>query len=381
MKIVLAPDSFKGSLSAMEVCQAMAAGIRSVDPKAEIVMLPMADGGEGTVEGLTNAYQGQMIHTQVTGPAGRPVDASYGILNQSLCIVEVAQTSGLTLLSEEERDPKTTTTYGLGELILDALNRGCKSFIVGLGGSGTNDGGCGMAKALGYEFIDKQGNPLQGPMNGGCLDQIAQIRKDKVDPRILAAEFRAACDVTNPLCGEHGASAVFGPQKGATPEDVKFLDARLAHMAEIVKEDLGKDVLEQPGTGAAGGLGAGVIAFLDGQLCKGVQIIAELLGLEEAMIGANLVITGEGRCDRQTLGGKTPYGVISAAAKQNIPSMIIAGSVGEGLEPLYEMGVTEIIGIKDETMTLEYATEHASTLIAGAAMKAFADFRRNHEEA
>ena len=379
MKVVLAPDSFKGSASAMEVCEAMKQGIREIDPNAEIAMAPMADGGEGTVANLVQAYSGQTVAVEVMGPAGKPVTAKYGILRgaqfgEGLCVVEVAETSGLTLLGEEERNPLVTTTYGFGQLILDAMDKGCKRFVIGLGGSGTNDGGCGMAMALGYELLDGAGAPID--LGGGGLAELAEIRAEKVDPRIFEADFMVACDVKNPLCGTDGASHVFGPQKGASPEDVQILDANLKHLANIIKRDMGSDVLEVPGAGAAGGLGAGTMAFLKGTLREGVKIIADLLELDQKVSDADLVFTGEGRCDFQTLKGKTPFGVVTVAEEHHVPSIIIAGSVGEGLEPFYDKGVIEIAGIQKEGMTVDYAKVHARELIKEETRAAFARFRK-----
>lgn len=365
MRVVLAPDSYKGSASALDVCSAMAEGIRDVCPEAEIVMAPMADGGEGTVENLISAYDGRFEEVKVTGPAGRPVKARYGIMQDGLCIIEMAETSGLVLLNEDEMNPLLTTTYGLGELIIDALCKGCKTFVMGIGGSGTNDGGCGMAAALGYKFLDADGSEI--PLGGGALDRLDSINTDNVDKRLYDASFLIACDVTNPLCGPNGASFVFGPQKGADDEVVRILDKNLKHLSEIIKRDLGVDVCDYPGAGAAGGLGAGSMAFLGGSLKEGVKIIADLLDLEQKIKGADLVFTGEGRCDHQTLGGKAPFGVASVAFANEVPSVIIAGSVGEGVEPFYDMGVREIIGIKNEDMTLEYAKAHARKLIRAAA--------------
>lgn len=377
MKVVLAPDSFKGSASAMDVCEAMKEGIREIDPNVDIAMAPMADGGEGTVENLVQAYSGQTVAVEVMGPAGKPVTAKYGILRgaqfgEGLCVVEVAETSGLTLLRKEERNPMKTTTYGFGQLILDALDKGCKRFVIGLGGSGTNDGGCGMAMALGYELLDEAG--MQIGLGGGSLADLAEIRTEHVDPRIFEADFMVACDVKNPLCGTDGASHVFGPQKGATPEDVQVLDANLKRLAEVIKRDMGRDVLEVPGAGAAGGLGAGTMAFLNGTLREGIKIISELLELAQKVSDADLVFTGEGRCDFQTLKGKTPFGVVSVAEEYHVPSIIVAGSVGEGLEPFYDKGVIEIIGLQKEGMTIEYAKKHAQELIKAETKNAFSRF-------
>ena len=368
MKVVLAPDSFKGSASALEVCRAMARGVSSACESAEIVFAPMADGGEGTVETLVQAYNGRTETVTVTGPAGLPVNAKYGIILKNLCVIEMAESSGITLVPKAALNPMTATTYGLGQLILDALDKGCKTFVIGLGGSATNDGGAGMAQALGYELLDDGGNEIgQG---GGALDRLSSIRTDGVDKRLAGADFRIACDVKNPLCGPDGASRIFGPQKGATEKDVEILDGNLKHFAEIIKRDLGKDVSDVPGAGAAGGLGAGAMAFLGGNLHEGFSIISGLLNLESRIQDADLVITGEGKCDSQTLGGKTPFGVVSLAYKHKVPSLIIAGEVSEGLEPLRDMGV-EIVGIKTKDMSTDYAMKHVLELIECVEMTSY----------
>lgn len=372
MRIVLAPDSFKGSATAIEVCRAMNDGIQRVSHDNEVVFAPMADGGEGTVENLTTAYNGETIKVQVTGPAGDTVLAEYGILNGELCIIEVAETSGLTLVAEKERNPLTATTYGLGQIITDALDKGCRTFVIGLGGSATNDGGCGMASALGYEFEFEDG--IKIPAGGGSLKGLKAIKTDKADKRIFESDFRIACDVKNPLCGENGASYIFGPQKGATEEMLPVLDENLKNLAEVIRRDLGKDVLDVPGAGAAGGLGAGAIAFLNGNLYEGVKIIAELLELEDQIKKSDIVFTGEGRCDLQTLGGKTPFGVASIASKYGIPSVIIAGDVDSRLKASQIEGEIEIIGIKTEGMTLEYARGHVYNLISDATKASFTEF-------
>lgn len=374
MRIVLAPDSYKGSATAIEVCRAMNEGLQRVGCDYDVVFSPMADGGEGTVENLTSAYEGQTISVQVTGPVGRPVTAKYGILKGGLCIIETAEASGLTLVEEGERNPLVSTTYGLGQIITDALDRGCRTFVIGLGGSATNDGGCGMAAALGYEFIFDDGCRI--PLGGGCLKDLISIRTEKVDKRIFESEFRIACDVRNPLCGLNGASRIFGPQKGASEEMISVLDDNLRHLAEIIHRDLGEDVLNMPGGGAAGGLGAGAVSFLKGRLHEGVKIIAELLELDKKIKGSDIVFTGEGRCDLQTLNGKAPCGVVSIANSYGIPSVIIAGDVDPRLKASQIEGIREIIGIKKDNMTLDYAKGHVYELIADATEASFERFIR-----
>jgi glycerate kinase len=353
LKIVIAPDSFKGSMTAKEASDAIAAGILSELPQAQIVAVPMADGGDGTVQSIVDAEGGTFFRSKVCGPLGAETEAVYGVVHEDTAIIEMAEASGLCLLSAPERNPLRTTTVGTGQLILDALNRGCRKFLLGIGGSATNDGGAGLAQALGFRLLDKAGEEI--PPGGGGLKKLHRIDAASADPRLRDAAFTVACDVQNPLCGPHGASAVFGPQKGATPEMVKVLDENLGHFAQIVRRDLGKDVAEIPGTGASGGLGAGCLAFLDAELKSGVEIVIGATGLQEKMTGAALVFTGEGQCDAQTADGKTAMGVAALAKSLNIPVILIAGSIGEGAEALYPLGVSGIFSITQGPVTLEEA--------------------------
>jgi glycerate kinase len=366
MKIVLAPDSFKGSLTAKEACDAMEEGIRRVLPSAEIVKVPMADGGEGTVQSLVEATEGQLYQATVQDPLGNQIRAKYGILgDKETAVIEMAEASGLYLIPEAQRNPLLTSTYGTGELIRDALNRGCRKFILGIGGSATNDGGAGMAQALGVSLLDKYGNEL--PVGGGSLDRLHDINMSGLDPRIKECSFTAACDVDNPLCGPTGASHVFGPQKGASLDMVLTLDKNLGHFVDILEKHLGKSVRNLPGAGAAGGLGAGIIAFLTGVLQKGVDIIIEATRLEEKIKGANLILSGEGRCDFQTQMGKTPFGVAKAAQKAGIPVVLITGSVGDGVEVLYKHGVISVFSMVNGPMSLEHAMLHSKKLLSETA--------------
>jgi len=365
MKIVIAPDSFKGSLTAFEVATSIQKGILKVDETIETVIVPMADGGEGTVQSLIDASGGEIIELTVHDPLFREIKSFYGIMGDGVtAVIEMAAASGLPLLSPEERNPLKTTTYGTGELIKDALNRGCRKFIIGLGGSATNDGGCGMAQALGAKLLDENGSEIG--MGGGELSKISSIDIKGIDSWIKNAVFLAACDVDNPLCGEKGASPVYGPQKGASEKDVIALDNGLLHFAQIVKQKLNLDIKDVPGAGAAGGLGAGVMIFLNAQLQRGIDIVTETTDLVGKMKGANLVITGEGRIDFQTGFGKTPFGVAQIAKEQNIPVIALAGSLGEGYKTLYEKGFGEIYSIMDESMSLKYAIENAAVLIENA---------------
>ena len=366
MKVVIAPDSFKGSLSAFEVAKAIQRGIKTVDESIETVIVPMADGGEGTVQSLIDASGGNIIELMAYDPLFRKINSFYGIMGDGVtAVIEMAAASGLPLLTSAERNPLKTTTYGTGELIKDAINRGCKKFIIGLGGSATNDGGCGMAQALGAKFLDENGNEID--MGGGELSKISSIDISGIDSRIKNAEFLAACDVDNPLCGEKGASAVYGPQKGASGNDVKTLDDGLQHFAQVVKQKLNLDIIDVPGAGAAGGLGAGVMVFLNAQLHRGIDIVTQTTKLTDKMNGADLVITGEGKIDSQTAFGKTPFGVAQIAKEKNIPVIAIAGSLGEGYQTLYEKGFDGIHSIMDESMSLKYAIDNAAELLENAA--------------
>lgn len=341
---VLAPDSFKESMSAKEVCIAMEKGLRKVYPDAEYIHVPMADGGEGTVQSLVDASGGQMYTKEVTGPLGQPVTAQYGIMGDGhTAAIEMASASGIQLVNKADRNPLITTTYGTGELIRECLDRGIRSIIIGIGGSATNDGGTGMAEALGAKFLDAAGELL--PRGGGSLDRLASIDVSGLDERLQQVQLIVACDVTNPLCGERGASVVFGPQKGATPELVQQLDANLAHYAEVVKQQLGKDVRDLPGAGAAGGLGAGLMIFTRATLQRGIEIVIEYTGLKEKMAGADLVFTGEGGIDFQTKFGKTPYGVAATAKAGGKKVIALAGYIGEGIDTLYAEGIDAIFGI------------------------------------
>jgi glycerate kinase len=337
LKFITASDSFKESLSAKEACQAMADGIKRVFPEAEVVQVPMAD---GTVDAILSCIPGEKVEKEVTGPDGRKLLASYGLINDGECaVIETVA----ALLAKKDRDPMTATTFGTGELVLDALKRGVRKIIVGLGGSATNDGGAGLAQALGVKFLDKNDQEL--PFGGGSLDQLARIDTSGLAPRLKEVEIILASDVTNPLTRPNGASAVFGPQKGADKEMAQKLDANLHHYAAVIKEQVGKDVENVPGSGAAGGLGAGFLAFSNCQMQAGAQIVIEESHLAEKMRDADYVFTGEGGIDFQTKFGKTPYAVAQVAKKLGIPVFALAGQVGDGIDSLYEAGFTGIFGI------------------------------------
>jgi glycerate kinase len=365
-KVVVAPDSFKGSLTARQVCEAAEEGLRRVWPEAEIVSVPMADGGEGTVQSLVDATSGRIVNIDVTGPLGEPVAAFFGVLGDGVtAVIEMAAASGLPLVPQGLRNPLSATTRGTGELIESALDMGCRKFIIGIGGSATNDGGAGMAQALGVRLLDEHGVEI-GP-GGAELARLTRIDASGLDPRASQSEFVVACDVDNPLTGPRGASAVYGPQKGATPEMVKILDDALKNLAAVVRRDLGVDVDGIPGAGAAGGLGAGLMAFLGASLKRGIDIVVETVRLREQMKGAALVITGEGRTDFQTLFGKTPMGVANVAKSLGIPVVVISGSVADDAGGLYAHGIDALMSIAKGPCTIEEAIAGAGPLMADAA--------------
>lgn len=325
MKIVIAPDSFKESLSAMAVATAIEQGFREIYPDAQYVKLPMADGGEGTVESMVEATQGRYIQQQVMGPQGTPVMARWGLLGDGkTAIIEMASASGLHHVAPSERNPLTTTSFGTGELILAALEQGVEHILLGIGGSATNDGGAGMLQALGVSLLDGSGRELV--LNGGALTSLASIELSGVDARLAHVSITVACDVNNPLCGPNGASAIFGPQKGATPEMIDTLDSALSAYGALIQRATGRDVMNVPGAGAAGGMGAALLGVLNAQLRPGVDIVIQTLGLEPLVADADLVITGEGRLDSQSVCGKTPIGVARAAKRYDKPVIALAGT-------------------------------------------------------
>ena len=363
-KVLIAPDSFKGSLTATQAADAIAAGVRRVLPDAELVLLPLADGGEGIVEALVKATDGRIIHTAATDPLGNRIESFFGILGDGeTAVVEMSAASGLTLVSKKLRNPMLTTTYGTGELIRAALDTGCRKLILGIGGSATNDGGIGAIQALGGSFKDADGREVG--FGGRELIRIRSIDLSNLGPRLKDAQITVASDVDNPLTGEQGASVVFGPQKGATPEMVTELDAGLRNLAEVIRHDLGIDVERIPGAGAAGGLGAACIAFLHAKLRPGIDIVMEATRFCEKLDGASLVITGEGRIDAQTLHGKTVSGVLSAAKSAGVPVLALGGSVEpEGYDLLHH-GAVVVVPIA-EGMPLDEAFSRAAELLTTA---------------
>ena len=366
MKVIIAPQGFKGSLSALDAAKAIQRGVLAAAPGAETVLVPVADGGDGTLETLVDASGGQFFHSIVTGPLGRPLEAAWGVMGDGqTAVVEMARASGLALVAPRSRNPRVTTTRGTGEIIKEALENGYRRIIVGLGGSATNDAGAGMATALGARFLDGEGRPLAN--GGAALARLARIDTAKLHPKLADTEVIGATDVTNSLCGPTGASAVYGPQKGASPEMVAELDAALENFGEVVKRDLGQDVAERPGAGAAGGLGAGLMAFAGAELRSGIDMVCDVLGFESHLPGAHLVITGEGRADRSTIYNKAPVGVARKAAAQGVPTVVLAGSLGPGFEELYQHAVTGIVCIADRPMSFAQSLKRTEELLEAAA--------------
>ncbi|MDQ6659821.1 MAG: glycerate kinase [Chloroflexota bacterium] len=396
MRIIIAPQSLKGSLTAAEAGRAIAQGVRAVYPEAELDIVPIADGGEGTVQALVDATSGRMVEQVVTGPLGEPVTAFFGILgdeqlekvegdriNQAnggsggdggsgkkrkTAVIEMASCAGLPLVPPDKRDPRITTTYGVGELILAALEEGCTHFIIGIGGSATNDGGAGMAQALGASLVTDDGQEIG--RGGAALASLARISTEGLDPRLQFCTVQVACDVTNPLCGPTGSSAVYGPQKGATPAMVQQLDHALSHYADILERDLGSTVRDTPGAGAAGGLGAGLITFLHATLRPGTEIILEAVHLEECLRSADFVITAEGQLDYQTAYGKSVGAVAALAKHYALPVLALAGSLGENYQTIYDLGVDAVAVLPSGPMPLAYAMEHAAQLTSDTTERA-----------
>lgn len=359
MKVVAAIDSFKGSVSSMEAGNAAVEGVLSVFPQADVKVMPLADGGEGTVETLVYGLGGEMIETEVTGPMGERRVCAYGIVDGT-AVMEMASSSGLPLVPVNMRDPLKATTYGVGDMIKDAVKRGCREFIIGIGGSATNDGGTGMLQSLGFRFLDENGR--ETGVGGKYTADIRDIDVSGALPELKECVFKIACDVDNPLCGERGASHIYGPQKGASPEDVLFLDKALDSFARVTKEKLGVDCANIPGSGAAGGLGYGFMAYLGGELRPGVEIVLDSIGIDSVLEGADYVITGEGRIDSQTAMGKAPAGVAARAKKAGALVIGIAGCVTDDAYLCNDKGIDAIFPVIDKAMSLEEAMDRDVTV-------------------
>ncbi|MGB9679189.1 MAG: glycerate kinase [Thermoanaerobacteraceae bacterium] len=362
MQVLIAPDSFKGSLSSKEVAKAIEEGIKRV-ANITTLKIPIADGGEGTVEALIESIGGDIIHVEnIVDPLGKKIKSFYGILKNGTAVIEIAASSGLYLVPVEKRNPLKTTTYGVGQLIKSALNKGCRKFIIGIGGSATNDAGVGMIQALGAKITDSEEKQID--YGGGQLHKIKNIDLTNLDKRIKESEFIAATDVLNPLYGENGASIIYGPQKGATKEISKILDNNLKYFSKLVAKTIGKDYSNIPGSGAAGGLGFALIAFLKAKLQPGVEIIIEATKLEEKIKNSDIIITGEGNTDYQTIFGKAPSGIAKLAQKHNKPVIILSGGLGKDYKKLYNIGITSLFSIVNRPMELNEAMKNAYNLIA-----------------
>ena len=373
MKIVLAPNALKGCLTAAEAAQALARGVARIDPELELVLVPVADGGDGLAEVLRNALNGVQQTVPVSGPLGDPLLATFcHVPALRLAIIEIAQASGLALLAQERRNPLLTTTFGTGELIKAALDLEISHLIVGIGGSATNDGGIGMATALGARFFDSHGQPIE-PV-GGTLATIQRIDLNGLDSRLAEVRIEVICDVDNPLLGERGAAQVYAPQKGATPQQVQILEAGLANLAAVIERDLGANVRDLPGAGAAGGLGAGLTAFLNAELRRGVDVVLDWVKLDESLYHADLVLTAEGQIDAQTAFGKAPAGVAERARAHGVPCIAIAGSIGAGLDALHALGIDAVFSLCPGPVNLEQAMTCAADYLAAAAEQAVRAF-------
>ena len=365
MKVVISPQTFRGGLPGVEAANAIKEGVNAVFPGAETVQLPVADGGDGTLDALVGSTNGEFFTSTVTGPLKEPIHARWGVMGDgTTAVIEMARASGLALLPPSRRNPKITTTYGTGELISLALDKGYRQIIVGLGGSATNDGGAGMAQALGVNFLDSNREEL--PSGGAALSKLSRIEMGNLRLGLSEASITAAADVINPLCGPTGAAVVYGPQKGASPETVKELDKALDHYSQVIKRNLRIDVRDTPGSGAAGGMGAGMMAFLDAQIRPGIDLVCDVLGVEEHLVGADLVITGEGRVDASTAFDKAPVGLARRAKARGIPVIAFAGSLGPGYEGVYELGIDGVIAILDRPMRFEESLSRSYSLLRNA---------------
>ena len=366
MKIVIAPQAFKGSLSALSAARAIGRGVLASDPTTEIALVPVADGGDGTLSALIDSTDGQIFKSIVTGPLGFAVESEWGVMGDGkTAVIEMAQASGLVLVPPKRRNPLNTTTRGTGQIIKEALDKGYSRIIVGLGGSATNDGGVGMASALGVQFLDSEGKPLAD--GAAMLSELCHIDVSTIHPGLKLAEIIGATDVTNPLCGPTGSSAVYGPQKGATTEIINRLDAALMHFATIIKSEIDIDVLDEPGSGAAGGMGAGLLAFANAELRSGIDMVCDVLEFEKHIKGADLVITGEGRSDASTVYDKAPMGVARKAKVHNVPTVVLAGSLGEGYEELYNHDISAVVCIADRPMAFDRSLARTEELLEAAA--------------
>jgi len=368
MKILIAPDSFKGSVTSSIAAEAIGKGVHLIFPDATLIKIPVADGGEGTVDALTDSLEGRVVKKIVKGPLGDPVEAEYGILPGEVAVIEMASASGLPLVPDNKRDPLLTSTYGTGQLILDAMDRGCREIILGIGGSATNDGGTGMARALGFRFLNTYGEELAE--GGGSLINLADIDDSSMDDRIKETNFLVACDVTNPLTGPEGASYVYGAQKGASSEDILYLDNALGKLAEIINSKYCRANENISGAGAAGGLGYGLMEFCGGELKSGIEIVLDLIKFDSYLDGVDLVISGEGRIDGQSVYGKVPVGIAGRAKKKNIPVLVVVGDIGPKVDAVYDYGIDAVMSSVNKAMSLEEAMSRSHELLIDSSKRA-----------
>lgn len=369
MKILFAPDSFKGSLSAQEICDIGEKACLDVFPQAEIIKLPMADGGEGTVDSILDGFQGEKVTVTVKNPVGFDHETFFGLFQEDKAIIEMASASGITLVEEKDRDIFRLNTYGTGQLILEAIGRGAKTIYLGIGGSATNDGGIGCLSALGMEFLDKNGQELEAIPQS--FSKITRFNDEKLRQNLAGISFVIMSDVQNPLLGKEGATYVYGPQKGAKPEDLPLLEEGMSHYIQVVEEKLGRKIASVPGAGAAGGLGAGLFAFTQSEMRSGVETVLEILHMKEHLQGADLVVTGEGKMDDQSAFGKVAFGVGTLCQGQNVPCVAVVGGLGERYEEMYRHGISSIMTTTDRLMSLDEAVKKAPELCYGAMYRVF----------
>ena len=369
IKVIIAPQEFKGALSALAAAEAIERGVKAASPEAETVLVPVADGGDGTLDALVDGSGGEVFRSVVTGPLGQPLEARWGVMGDGqTAVIEMALASGLALVPPQRRNPGITTTRGTGEIIVEALARGFSRIVVGLGGSATNDGGAGMASALGVSFLDAEDHTL--PDGGAALARLAKVDISKLNPKLAHTSVTGATDVTNPLCGPTGATAIYGPQKGASPEMLEELEAALINYNRVLRQDLGTDVGERPGAGAAGGLGAGLMAFAGAELQSGIDMVCDVVNFDAHLQGAGLVITGEGRADRSTIFNKAPVGVARRALAHGVPTLLLAGGLGPGHRELYQHGIAAMVCIADGPMSFHQSLSRTAQLLEGAAERA-----------
>ena len=381
MKIVIAPDSFKGSLTASQACRAISEGVAGVFSDADLIQIPMADGGEGTVDALVASTGGSFKKVNVLGPLCETICAKYGILGQNeltpgakTVVIEMSAAAGLPLVVADQRNPLYTTTYGLGQMIIDALDNGCRNFIIGIGGSATNDCGCGMAQALGVKFLDEQQHAIGKPLNGELLARISDVDIKDIDSRLTQCSVIVASDVTNPLLGVNGASRTYATQKGACPDEVELLEKNVASVINVIESKLNVWVRNIPGSGAAGGLGAGLLAFLNARLKSGIDIVIEYSGFEKHIIDADLIITGEGQVNHTSAQGKTISGILKCASKNKIPVIVIAGCLGKGYESILDLGAKAVFSICSDSISSEQAMKNAESLLGLTAQNAISEY-------